>query len=91
MESRLHDLLRPSLVAVSLLDFIVRVRQTRQSSATRGLASGLGFGPGLLAIAMIIGHFSVFAAILFLLLCMFWAIAIFVVAYVGHHDSESEI
>ena len=54
----------PSLVACMLLDFIVRVAQTRKKSAFRGLAFGLGFGPSLLGIAILIGHFSVVASVL---------------------------
>jgi len=80
----------PSLVALTLLDFIVRVSQSRKKSMFRGLASFLGFLPSLLAVAILIGHFSVVAAVLFLLLIVFWCLMIYTVAYVGR-DQESDV
>ena len=56
----------------------------------RGLASFLGFLPSLLAVAILIGHFSVVAAVLFLLLIVFWCLMIYTVAYVGR-DQESDV
>jgi|SRR5215467_7698800 len=81
----------PSLVALPLIDFIVRVRQARKVSATRAMAANLGFLPSLAAIAMIVGHFSVIAGILFILLCGFWTLTIYRVAVVGHRDRESDV
>ncbi len=76
----------PSLVALMLLDFVVRVKQERKISAFRGLAVALGFLPSLLGIAILIGHFSVVAGVLFVLLTMFWAFIIFAVAILGSRD-----
>jgi hypothetical protein len=81
----------PSLVAIDLLDFRIRVTQGRQRSASRGLAFALGFLPSLAAIAILIGHYSVPAAILFLLLTLFWSLALDVVTYLGAKDPKSEI
>src|SRR5437660_129599 len=55
----------PSLVAFLSLDFIVRVNQARKASYYRGLAFFLGFLPSFLAITILIGHFSVIAAVCF--------------------------
>jgi hypothetical protein len=74
----------PSLVAMDFLDFIVRVRQQREKSMYRGLATGLGFGPSLLGIAGLIGHFSVIAGVLFGILVVFWCIVIDVVVFRGY-------
>ena len=63
----------PSLVALMLLDYTVRVVQGRRKSFFRGLAAALGFLPSLAAIAILIGHFSLIAAALFLLLTLFWS------------------
>jgi hypothetical protein len=80
----------PSLVALNLLDFIVRVKQGRQKSASRGLAAALGFLPSLAAISILIGHFSMIAAALFLLLTLFWALALDAVTYLGSSGPKSE-
>jgi hypothetical protein len=81
----------PSLIARILLDFIVLVKQGRQKSAFRGLAAALGFLPSLAAMAILIGHFSLIAAALFLLLTLFWALAIDVVTFLGAGDPKSEV
>jgi hypothetical protein len=81
----------PSLVACMLLDFIVRVKQTRKKSVYRGLAFALGFGPSLLGIAILIGHFSVIASVLFVLLTAFWCLLIFSVAILGSGNPKSDI
>src|SRR5208283_1342203 len=60
-----------SLVALILIDFVVPVRQGRPTNAMRGLACGLGFSPSLAAIAVLVGHFSVIAAALFVLLTLY--------------------
>jgi predicted permease len=80
----------PSLVAWTLLDFVIRVRQQRQKSMFRGLAIGLGFYPSLIAIAILIGNFSRIAAVLFGLLVAFWRLAVHTVAIVGQ-DKESDL
>lgn len=77
----------PSLVALPLLDYIVRVAQERKTSATRGLAYALGFFPSLLAMAIVIGHLSIIAAIAFVLLIVFWALMLFGVAFVKDRES----
>jgi hypothetical protein len=81
----------PSLVALNLLDFRIRVIQGRQKSASRGLAFALGFLPSLAAVAILIGHYSVVAAILFVLLTLFWSLTLDVVTYLGAKDPESEV
>lgn len=73
----------PSLVAYVLLDFIILVKQGRKKSVFRGMAVALGFLPSLGAIACLIGHYSVMAAILFSLVTLFWVFAIDVVAFLG--------
>ena len=73
----------PSLTALIILDFVVRVRQKRKGSMYRGLAAALGFFPSLSGMMILIGHFSVIAAVLFGLLVAFWALMIYAVAIVG--------
>jgi len=80
----------PSLVALILIDFVVPVRQVRPINAMRGLAVGLGFSPSLAAIAVLVGHFSVIAAALFVLLTLYWSLTIFAVAIGGTSDAKSE-
>ncbi len=62
----------PSLVAVVFLDFHLRVQQKVKVSLIRGLAFGLGFIPGLLAIAFVIANVSVAAAVIFVVLTVIW-------------------
>jgi hypothetical protein len=81
----------PSLVAYMLLDRIVRVGQSRKGSMYRGLALVLGFLPSVLGMVVLIGHFSVAAAVLFGLVVAFWAVIIFVVAIVGRRNPMSDI
>lgn len=78
----------PSLIAYVLLDFIVRARQMRNKSGVRSLAAGLGILPSLLGIAVLIGHFSVIAAVLFGLITLFWGVAFDVVAYLGRYPGS---
>ena len=78
----------PSLVAYMLLDFVVRVKQIRKKSAFRGAAAGLGFFPSLLGVAALIGHFSVIASVLFVLLTLFWMLALDVVVYLGRYPGS---
>ena len=79
----------PSMVALLILDFHVRVNQGRKASMFRGLAVFLGFLPSLFGIAMLIGHFSLVGGVLFLVLTLFWLICVFGVAVgaTGHPDS----
>lgn len=51
----------------------------------------LGFFPSLTAIVIMIGHFSVTASVLFVLLTSFWALAIDVVTYLGARSPESDV
>jgi hypothetical protein len=81
----------PSLVAWTLLDFIILVRQGRRKSMFRGLAGMLGFLPSLAAVAILIGHFSVIAGLLFGLLIIFWALAIDIVTFLGAKRPNSEV
>ena len=81
----------PSLLAWNLLDFIVLVKQGRDKSAFRGVAAALGFFPSVVAMAILIGHFSLIAAALFLLLILFWALAIDVVTFLGAGDRKSDV
>ena len=81
----------PSLVALILIDFVVPVRQGRPTNAMRGLAFGLGFSPSLAAIAVLVGHFSVIAAALFVLLTLYWSLTIFAVAIDGTSDQKAEV
>ena len=57
----------------------------------RGLAHALCGIPSLLGMAILIGHFSVIAAVLFVLLTLFWALALDVVTYLGSRSSQSEV
>lgn len=81
----------PSLVALILIDFIVPVRQGKPTNAMRGLAFGLGFSPSVAALAVLVGHFSVIAAALFVLLTLYWSLTIFVAAIDGRSDPKSEV
>jgi hypothetical protein len=81
----------PSLVAWSLLDFIILVKQGRRKSMFRGLAGMLGFFPSLAAVAILIGHFSVIAGVLFVLLTIFWGLAIDIVTFLGAESPKSEV
>jgi hypothetical protein len=76
----------PSLVALILIDFVVPVG--RPTNAMRALAFGLGFSPSLAAIAVLVGHFSVIAAALFVLLTLYWSLTIFAAAIDGTPKSE---
>ena len=80
----------PSLVAGMLLDYIVLVQQRRRKSIFRGLAFGLGFVPSLIGVAVLVGHFSRVAAVLFLSLVGFWCVAIVVTAFLGTNQ-KSEV
>ena len=80
----------PSLVALILIDFVVPVRQGRPINAMRGFAFGLGFSPSVAALAVLVGHFSVIAAALFVLLTLYWSLTIFAVAIGGTSDAKSE-
>jgi hypothetical protein len=81
----------PSLVAYMLLDFKVRVMQKRKGSMYRGLAALLGIVPSLVGTTMVIGHFSVIAAVLFVLLTIFWLLLIDVVTYLGFRSEHSRL
>lgn len=56
----------PWLVTLLLLDYIVRERQKRESSASRGFATLLGYGLSNLGTAALIGFYSWTAAAIFL-------------------------
>jgi hypothetical protein len=77
----------PSLSALVILDFRVRVADERKVNRYLGLAAFLGFSPSIIAIAILVGHFSVVAAILFLLLVGFWCPVILAAAGIGHRDA----
>lgn len=79
----------PSLVALLLLDYVVRVKQGRKLSVARGLALGLGYVPSLVAIVMTIWSFSAVAAVTFFLLIPFWFVVFFIVAYLGFRSKDS--
>jgi hypothetical protein len=81
----------PSLVALILIDFVVPVRQGRPTNAMRGLAFGLGFSPSVAALAVLVGHFSVIAAALFVLLTLYWSLKIFAAAIDGTSGPKSEV
>ena len=81
----------PSLVALAMLDFTVRVMQRRKKSMYRGLAAAPGLSPSFAGIAILIGHFSIIAGILFLLLVGYWMLMLFTVAVIGHRDPRSDI
>jgi hypothetical protein len=81
----------PSLVALILIDLVLPVRQGRPTNAMRGLAFGLGFSPSLAAIAVLVGHFSVIAAALFVLLTLYWSLTIFAVAVDDTSDPKPEV
>ncbi len=81
----------PSLVALILIDFVVPVRQGRPTNAMRGLACGLGYSPSLAAIAVLVGHFSVIAAALFVLLTLYWSLTFFAVAVDDTSDPKPEV
>jgi hypothetical protein len=80
----------PSLVAYMLLDFTVRVKQNREGSVFRGLACVFGIFPSFVAATMVIGHFSVIAGLLFILLALFWIFVIDIVTFIGSNP-ESHI
>jgi hypothetical protein len=73
----------PSLVAYMFLDFTVRVKQRRIGSMFRGLAIVLGLVPSLVGITMVIGHFSLIAGVLWVLLAVFWFLVLDVVTFLG--------
>jgi hypothetical protein len=78
----------PSLIAYMLIDFVVQVKQMRNRSAFRGAAAGLGFLPSLLGITTLIGHFSVIAGVLFVLLTLFWMFALHAVVFLGPYPGS---
>jgi hypothetical protein len=80
----------PSLFALILIDLFVRVKQGRPTNAMRALAFGLGFSPSLAAIAVLVAHFSVIAAALFVLLTLYWSLTIFAAAIDGTSGRKSE-
>jgi hypothetical protein len=65
--------------------------RVRRKSAFRGLAAALGFFPSLAGIAILVGHFSLIAAALFLLLPLFWALVMDMVTFLGAGDPKSEV
>jgi hypothetical protein len=79
----------PSLIALLIIDFHVKVNQRRNASMFRGLASFLGFLPSLLGITMLIGHFSFIGGVFFLLLTVFWILAVYHVAVHGFTDGTT--
>jgi hypothetical protein len=81
----------PSLFALILIDLFVRVKQGRPTNAMRALAFGLGFSPSLAAIAVLVAHFSVMAAALFVLLTLYWSLTIFAAAIDGTSGRKSEV
>jgi UDP-N-acetylmuramyl pentapeptide phosphotransferase/UDP-N-acetylglucosamine-1-phosphate transferase len=81
----------PSLVALILIDFVVPVRQDKPTNTMRAFAFGLGFSPSLAAIAVLVGHFSVIAAALFVLLTLYWSLTIFAVVIDGTSDPKFEV
>ena len=54
----------------------------------RGLAFFLGFVPSLIGLAVLIGHFSRVAGVLFLALIPFWFLVIDVVTYLGANPNS---
>lgn len=81
----------PSLIAWMRIDFIVRVAQARTKSGFRSLAGGLGILPSFTGIAILIGHFSILAAVLFVLLSLFWALIILGEAVGAAGDPNSTV
>ncbi len=81
----------PSLVAYLFLDYIIRVKQGRKTSAARGLAIALGFIPSLMAIILTIATFSVLAAVGFAAVTVFWVLFIDIVVYKGSKSKESKL
>ncbi len=64
----------PCLASFLLLDFIVRVAQQREKSASRGLMLGLGYGLSNVGTAVILTSFSWISAVIYLvfvLICIF--------------------
>ena len=70
----------PSLIALLLLDYVVRIRQGGIQSASRGLAALLGFLPSLSGLSVLIANYSCISAVLFLLLTFGWVLIIYKVA-----------
>jgi sulfite exporter TauE/SafE len=81
----------PSLVVLISIDLVVRVRQGRPTNAMRGLAFGLGSSPSLAAIAVLVGHFSVIAAAVFVLLTLYWSLTILAAAIDAGSGPKSEL
>jgi drug/metabolite transporter (DMT)-like permease len=81
----------PSLVAFLLLDWVVRVRQGRQRSTSRGVAFFLGMAPSLLGFVLLLWGISRVAAGLWMLLVLVWFALGDIVTFLGFKDSKSEL
>ncbi len=81
----------PWLVSFLLIDFIVRKKQNREKSATRGLMLLFGYGFSNLGTAALIAYYSWIAAIIFLISIPICSIYIHEVAGLGWHESLKEL
>lgn len=80
----------PPLVALLLLDFIVRVRQSREKSKIRGCMAFLGYGFSNLGTASLLTHYSWWAAIIFLVLIPLCALFTHEVAGLGRYEGYED-
>ena len=81
----------PSLIAMNFLDYIIRVKQKRKKSVSRGLAAGLGFIPSLIAIILFAASISIITSIIFTILILFWISVLDIVTYLGFKHQSSDI
>lgn len=81
----------PWLVSFVLLDYIVRERQKRSKSVTRGLMLALGYGFSNLGTAALITHYSWLAAIFFTASIPLCSLFIHEVAGLGWHKRFEEL
>lgn len=80
----------PPLVALFLLDRIVLVLQKRKVSASRGFMALMGYGLSTLGVTSILWHFSVIAAISYLIIIPVCCLIVEEVAGLGWYDAFKE-
>lgn len=81
----------PWLTSFVLLDFVVREKQRRTKSATRGLMALVGYGFSNLGTAALLTHYSWLAAIAYIIFLTLCAFFLHEVSALGHHDSFKDL
>jgi len=87
----LWSLSLPWLVSFLLLDYVVREKQQRPKSVTRGLMALFGYGFSNLGTSALLSHYSWLAAIAYLVFIPICAFYLHEVSALGHHESFKEL